>query len=47
MVEFKKEIYIELEEISSMNSPKVLSDSIQITEDRFERMKEDHKYRKK
>ncbi len=43
---FKKEIYWELAQINAMNSPSVLSNSVRITDDGFQRMKDDPEYRK-
>ncbi|WP_061215182.1 hypothetical protein [Syntrophomonas wolfei] len=46
MATFKKEIYDELEQINGMNSSSILSNSVHITEDGFQRMKDDPEYRK-
>ena len=46
MAAFKQEIYNELAEINSMNSSSVLSNTVHITEDGFQRMKDDPAYRK-
>ena len=46
MAAFKQEIYNELEEILGRYSPAVLSHSVHITEDGFQRMKDDPEYRK-
>ena len=46
MEAFKQEIYNELEEILGRYSPAVLSHSVHITEDGFQRMKDDPEYRK-
>ena len=46
MAAFKQEIYKELAEIDSMTAASVLTNSIHITEDGFQRMKDDPEYRK-
>lgn len=46
MEAFKQEIYEELAEIDSMTAASVLTNSIHITEDGFQRMKDDPEYRK-
>ena len=46
MTAFKLEIYKELAEIDSMTAASVLTNSIHITEDGFQRMKDDPEYRK-
>ena len=46
MEAFKQEIYTELEGILGRYSPAVLSHSVHITEDGFQRMKDDPEYRK-
>lgn len=47
MAAFKQEIYDELAQIDKMNPASVLSNSVHITEDGFQRMKDDPEYRKK
>lgn len=47
MEAFKKEIYAELAQINGMNSSSILSNSVHITKDGFQRMKDDPAYRKK
>ncbi len=47
MEAFKREIYEELDQIRKLESPRVLSQSVHITEDAFKRMKEEPEYRKK
>ena len=46
MEAFKQEIYEELAEIGSMYGPATLTNSVNITEDGFQRMKDDPEYRK-
>ncbi len=47
MAAFKQEIYEELAEINKMHSSATLSNAVHITEDGFQRMKDDSAYRKK
>lgn len=47
MAIFKQEIYEELAEINSIHSSATLSNAVHITEDGFQRMKDDPAYRKK